>query len=275
MRSTDITEYALQKLSESNIKDVFMVGRRGPCQAAFTIAELREMLKLPGVTTKWRQNDFKGIPEQVDKLQRPRKRLTELMIKSLNEMQEGDGNKNFRPIFYRSPIKINNSNDLIDSVDFSISKLINDQAVPTEEIETIGCKLVCRSIGYKSISVDESINFDLKFGRVKNQNGRVYKAKSDEFDYGLYVGGWLGSGPSGVILTTMNNAFNVSQTIIDDLKEGKIEIKNKPGLDPSKFNEIVKWDDWLKIDNEEIERGKRLNKCREKISSVKEMLNIL
>lgn len=36
------------------------MGRRGPLQAAFTIKELREMLKLPNVKTCWRLDDFAG-----------------------------------------------------------------------------------------------------------------------------------------------------------------------------------------------------------------------
>jgi len=39
---------------------VHLVGRRGPLQAAFTIKELREMLKLPNVDTRWRTDDFSG-----------------------------------------------------------------------------------------------------------------------------------------------------------------------------------------------------------------------
>lgn len=277
LKNTDITEYALEKLRISSIKKVYMVGRRGPCQTAFTIAELREMLKLSNVATEWRKEDFVGVPQLIESLPRPRKRLTELMVKSLEQMQSnGDDRRKFRPIFYRSPIKINSSDDEVKSIDFAITDLINNIAVPTDKIESIETQLVCRSIGYKSICVDDSVYFDARLGRVHNKNGRALKHNSNEIDYGLYVGGWLASGPSGVILTTMNNAFSVAQTIIDDIKDGKIngESDKKPGLNPKNY-QTVTWDDWLKIDKVEIEEGKKLNKCREKIPSIDKMLNCL
>lgn len=58
LKKTDITEYALEALSRSNIRKVLLVGRRGPLQAAFTIKELREMIKLPHCATNWRPSDF-------------------------------------------------------------------------------------------------------------------------------------------------------------------------------------------------------------------------
>jgi adrenodoxin-NADP+ reductase len=251
------------------------VGRRGPLQAAYTIAELREMLKLSSVDTIWRPADFEGIPEKIESLARPRKRITELMVKSLNEAKQSESNRKFLPIFFRSPTQIN-GDEKVQSVDFSINVLENDCAVATDKSETLQTQLVCRSIGYKSISVDASINFDDKRGRVINQDGRVLKKSAGEVvDVGLYVAGWLGTGPSGVILTTMNNAFKISQTIIDDVKSGVLKSdSNRTGLNPKNY-QTVTWTDWLKIDKEETERGQKMNKPREKIVSIREMLSIV
>lgn len=62
LRKTDITEHALEALSQSRVKNVHLIGRRGPLQAAFTIKELREQLKMPNCSTVWRKADFKDIP---------------------------------------------------------------------------------------------------------------------------------------------------------------------------------------------------------------------
>ena len=48
LRKTDITSRALALLEKSRIKNVYIVGRRGPLQVAFTIKELREMINLAG-----------------------------------------------------------------------------------------------------------------------------------------------------------------------------------------------------------------------------------
>lgn len=232
------------------------------------------MVKLSKVDTIWRENDFDGVQEQIESLARPRKRITELMVKSLTERKLEEGNRKFLPVFFRSPNKINGSSK-VDSVDFAVTKLENDKAVATGEVESISAQLVCRSIGYKSICVDDAINFDEKHGKVKNVNGRVLLSDTNEPDPGLYVAGWLATGPTGVILTTMNNAFAVAQTIINDVQSGALKCDSiKSGIE-SNNDRVVTWRDWEKIDKREVENGKKLNKPREKLFSVKEMLKIV
>ena len=46
MTESDIPEYALNSINQSPIKELYMVGRRGPVQAKFTNVELREMSNL-------------------------------------------------------------------------------------------------------------------------------------------------------------------------------------------------------------------------------------
>lgn len=232
------------------------------------------MLKLSNVDTRWRTEDFPGVQEQIEKLPRPKKRITELMIKSLSEDKANDDNKKFLPVFFRNPLRVNGSLS-VESVDFTVTKLVDNRAILTDATENISAQLVCRSIGYKSISVDESINFDDKLGRVKNIEGRVLKKHSNEPDAGLYVGGWLATGPSGVILTTMNNSFSVAQTIIHDIQSGAVKCDSiKSGMD-FKDLRIVTWKDWRRIDEKEVEKGKASEKPREKILSVQEMMNIV
>lgn len=66
LQKTDITDYALDALSKSRVKRVYMVGRRGPLQTAFTTAELRELLKLPGCRTVFNPADFAGFQNRIN-----------------------------------------------------------------------------------------------------------------------------------------------------------------------------------------------------------------
>ncbi len=47
-RRTDIADYALDALRKSRIKEVYLLGRRGPVQAAFTTPEAKELGELAG-----------------------------------------------------------------------------------------------------------------------------------------------------------------------------------------------------------------------------------
>lgn len=251
-----------------------MIGRRGPLQAAFTIAELREMTKLKNCKTSWRMNDFNGITEMIPSLPRPRKRLTELMIKSLNDSTNNHDNssKEFAPIFLRGPKEII-GNGFVEKIRLSVNVLEgidykSQQAVDTFDTEDINCGLVLRSIGYKSRQIDQSIPFDIKRGKVISSNGFV--------EDNLYAAGWLSTGPVGVILSTMNDAIYVGGKISKDLdptsaKSGSCEILK---ILDSKNIRAVSFDDWEKIDKIEISRGKDVGKPREKIVDVSEMLDI-
>lgn len=271
---TDITSYSLEQLSQSKVKRVWLVGRRGPLHAAFTIAELRELLKLENCKTLWRTSDFEGVKEVIPNLARPRKRLTELMLKSIDDasLDTRDCDKKFRPIFLRGPVEFL-GNDSVEKMKFSVNQLegqdlTQQTATATGEFEEISSGLAIRSIGYKSLPIDPSVPFDLNKGKVKNTSGKI--------ENGLYAAGWVATGPVGVILSTMTNAFQVGRLITDELEI----TKEKPG-----FHELgkildqkniipVTFEKWEKIDKEEQKRGKKVGKPREKIVDISEMLKI-
>lgn len=253
-----------------------MIGRRGPLQAAFTIKELREMLKLNQCQTIWKQDDFMNIHEHVPNLARPKKRITELMLQSLSDKCKENYCKEFHPLFYRTPVEILGQ-DSVKSVILGINNLVGEEllskkAVLTDLREKLDTNLVIPSIGYKSVQADADIAFDYKKGIVKHDCFKV--------DQGLYVSGWLGTGPTGVILTTMSNAFEVAEKILYDLQTEDLLKKDKGGsidckhILNSKNVQIVSWEGWKKIDKYEQEEGNKVGKPREKVVDVKTMLEI-
>lgn len=287
---TDITSHSLAKLAECKIKNVHLIGRRGPLQAAFTIKELREMLNLQNVNTVWRVNDFTKITEHTIKnLPRPKRRITELMYKHVhNPSHSSSSDKQFMPIFFRGPKSIEtvNSSSSRKRLYLTINQLSeSEHAIGTDQTETLDTELILRSIGYKSVNVTrpaDSLNFDSSNGLVRNEQGRVLKAKNidtelsnDRYERGLYVSGWLGTGPTGVILNTMNNSFAVAKNICLDIQQNVVDNGTKSGLDISQYKMAVTWYDWLKINKYEMEHGALLGKPREKILSISKMLEIL
>lgn len=274
LKTTDITEYALEALSRSKIREVSLIGRRGPLQVSFTTKELRELLNLEGCNTVWRADDLKGVPEMVPHLIKPRKRLTELIVKKFEEQKTNDKLKQLKMVFLRSPKEFLGT-DRVSSVKLIVNKLKGDdvlkqKAAPTEEEEIVDAQLVVNSIGYKSIQADSDIPFNIDNGVVKNNFGKV--------EDGLYTAGWLANGASGVLLNTMEHAFGVASHILKDYEKGFD--KSKPGFSEiektlhSKNIQIVKWVDWLKIDEYEKNKGLKANKSREKVVDIEKMLQI-
>ncbi|KAF4522071.1 hypothetical protein B566_EDAN004054 [Ephemera danica] len=290
LKATDITAHAIEALSRSKVKRVLLVGRRGPLQAAFTIKELREMLKLPNCRTVFKPSDFTGVREALPGIVRPRKRLTELLVSAaLDPPSEEQAQKwqqaerSFEPVFLRNPAAFVPSSSVpgaVGGVRLNVTRLVgevgeNQTAEPTGEFQDIACGLALRSIGYKSIAADPDIPFDSQKGVINNSIGRVKGLP------GVYCSGWVSTGPVGVLVSTMGNAFDLGRLLVKDLSDGSLQCdKMKPGFKEiarildDKGVQHVSFSDWERIDAEEQRRGNLVGKPREKIIAVKEMLKI-
>lgn len=288
LKKTDITGPALQALMESSVRRVLIVGRRGPLQVACTIKELREMVNLPDTRPDLLPADFEGVSEALRDIPRPRKRLTELMLKTAVELpgekEQERRNKasrvwGFR--FFRSPLEIHSDSgsNRTSGIRLAVNKLEGSgeaaRAVLTGEVEDVPCGLVISSIGYKSLPIDPSVPFDSHKAIVPNIMGRVHQVA------GLYCSGWLKTGPTGVIATTMNNSFDTARSVMEDMDAEVLDMSAaKPGassvgaLLEERGVKPVNFSAWEKIDLLEVSRGEAANKPREKLLTVEEMLKV-
>ncbi len=217
-----------------------------------------------------------------ESLVRPRKRLTELIVKISKESSNCDEfSKKCFVKFLRTPkaikgdkikgvtgivLGVNEIEDISDE---------NPKIIATNECEQISCGLVLRSIGFKTVSIDPSLPFDQKKGTILNVNGRVLGCGD-----GLYCSGWAGTGPQGVILNSMTASFEVAKNILEDINTNKLKIVEKLGnkriLDKlkSKGVKVVHFSDWQRIDRMEQLLGSTKGKPREKIVDINKMIDI-
>jgi len=160
----------------------------------------------------------------------------------------------------------------------------------------IGTSLAFRSIGYKSEpltgTTETGVPFDWEKGIVSNHGGRVSRfiKNGDAIPIpGLYTSGWVKRGPTGVIASTMIDAFDTGENIASDWKDGMVKFLSGRGHDrkvvrgwgavqsehKARGMKAVSWEEWKKIDEAERERGKVNGKEREKFSSEEEMLAVI
>ncbi|XP_015426241.1 PREDICTED: NADPH:adrenodoxin oxidoreductase, mitochondrial [Myotis davidii] len=287
-QKTDITEASLGTLRQSRVKTVWIVGRRGPLQVAFTIKELREMIQLPGTRPILDPADFLGLQDRMKEMPRPRKRLTELLLRTATEKPEGEeaarravAARAWGLRFFRSPQQVLPSPDRqrVAGIRLAVTRLegVGETAwaVPTGDTEDLPCGLVLSSVGYKSRPIDPSVPFDPKLGVIPNTEGRVVDVP------GLYCSGWVKRGPTGVIATTMTDSFFTSQTLLQDLKAGLLPSGPRPGsaaikaLLSRRGVQPISFSDWEKLDAKEVSRGQGAGKPREKLLDPQEMLRLL
>ncbi|WPG98715.1 nadph:adrenodoxin oxidoreductase, mitochondrial [Acrodontium crateriforme] len=318
LRKTDIAEHAIEALSKSRVRDVKVIGRRGPLQAPYTIKELRELMQLPGV-------GFKPPPESWDdlmqaerkKLPRQLKRIAELLEKG-SKTPLDSSEKAWQLGYLRSPAAfLSQDSKSLAAVGFTQTTYVepassiitgdpqNDlnaiRAIKVKSTETktlIHTPLAFNSVGYKSEALsgmaDIGVPFDKNTGIIPNDRwGRVLSPSKGPAGPltaghvpGMYCAGWVKRGPTGVIASTLDDAFTTGDILARDWTDGvsfanhndtgsrggwqavKPEISRR-GLRP------VTWNDWQAIDAEEIKRGQALGKVKEKFSSVEEMLKVL
>ncbi|KAF2257842.1 NADPH:adrenodoxin oxidoreductase mitochondrial precursor [Lojkania enalia] len=306
LRHTDITEQALQTLDRSKVRSVRVVGRRGPLQAAFTVKEVRELMNIVGVAFEPINRSF--YPEDIKKLPRIQRRIAEVLSKGTEVMPSNAG-KSWALDFLLSPKLMNASrtSNQLSSVTFTKMAFPPDTdttsklapVVSTNNEKTIPASLAFRSVGYKSSEIpglsDLDILFDNKLGIIPNDAyGRVIMPSAEPSELaaghvpGCYCAGWVKRGPTGVIASTMDDAFTSADVIVSDWESGVPFLNSDKGDNAStglgwdgvkkdvieKGIRPISWEDWKRIDAREQERGKHLGKVREKFSSVEEMLKI-
>lgn len=297
LRKTDITESALETLSKSRIKQVYIVGRRGPMQAAFTIKEVRELMNMKAVS--FHPVDMTLVPDELSELPRPRRRLMEVLVKG-SKSRPIDSEKWWSLDFCLSPTEFTGTPDgRVKSTKFERTSL-SSPFDPTSSVQNLGEKVelpssvVFRSIGYKSVALpgfaEAGILFDDRKGVIRHDGfGRVLQAAGTNVGGngetiilpGIYCTGWVKNGPTGVIAWTMKDAFSTGDAIAEDLIAGAAFPnlgKNygweglRTEVDEGKCR-ILHWPEWRNIDRAERERGLLAGKEREKFTSTSEMLD--
>ncbi|KAG5921508.1 hypothetical protein E4U42_005810 [Claviceps africana] len=302
LRKTDITAHALETLSRNRIKRVHVVGRRGPMQSAFTIKEVRELMKLPHVA--FHPIDRTLIPHDLQTLPRAPRRLMELLLKGSAQSPD-ETPKSWHLDYCLSPSQFLGHENLpatVGATEFNVMKLSRpydstSKSFATDQTILLPSDIVFRSVGYKSAPLAEfseiGIHFDEMRGVVMNDGfGRVTRALVDaDASFlkqlpGVYCAGWVKTGPTGVIASTMEDAFITAEAIVQDWMSGVQFLRSDRdgealGWEGLKHEDgvcaelAVSWDQWLKIDRAEKQRGKERGKQREKFSSIKDMLAVL
>ena len=262
LSSTDIADHALEVFHASSIRDVTIVGRRGPEHAAFTSPELRELPKLE-------ETDVFIRPEQIaDAISRVGARIESEKdlrsnLEAMKEIAHAEHRGNERKLslaFLLTPLEVLGS-DRVERVKFAVNRVENDKVVSTDEIVELPCDLLITAIGYEGLEIPGVPN---ERGRIANVDGKVRE--------GVYVVGWAKRGPSGVIGTNKSDSSEVVKRIVAELPATP---KGVGAIDAHINSEkIVTHDGWSTINSVEISAGEALGRPRRKVVSWSELLSL-
>ncbi len=283
LRKTDITEHALDLLATSQVRQIHVIGRRGPAQAKFTNRELKELGEISDCTTITNPEGLvlntQDAIELADKSNDNAARLYET-FQRFSQNTVGTASREIHFHFLLSPTDFNGTQHL-ESLSLVRNELIGDvfkqSAQATESTTQIDCGLCFRSIGYLGQGI-RGVPLNSKRGVIPNDKGRVTN-NSGKIENKIYASGWIKRGPSGIIGTNRADSVETIATLLEDLPIlDDVNVSSKLDqfmeLVEQKNINFVNYDDWCKIDAAEIERGNNLGKPREKFIDVAEMLAV-
>jgi ferredoxin--NADP+ reductase len=269
---TDTTDAAVDAIAGSGLKEIVMLGRRGPVQAAFTPPELKELGELAGADVIVDPADLELDPGSERELDADRE-LTRRNVELLREYAaRPPGGKPRRIVlrFLTSPVAIAGG-EHVEGIEVVRNELVDDDgrlaARPTGETELIPTGIVLRSVGYKGVALP-GVPFDEARGTIPNDAGRVEGAER------TYAAGWIKRGPSGVIGTNKKDAAETVETLLADARAGLLR---SPGGDlgtllDERGARYVEHTGWQAIDAVERAAGEPLGRPRVKLHTWEKLL---
>jgi ferredoxin/flavodoxin---NADP+ reductase len=289
LATTDIADYALEALKKSRVKEVYLLGRRGPAQAAFTNPEIRELGELPDADISADPAEVELDPLSRAAVERSQDRATVKKVDILREYAQRPAAGRSRRLVLRflvSPVELIGD----DAGRVAAMRLVRNelyatstgalQPRATDRFETIPVGLVFRSVGYRGVPL-ASVPFNESWGVILNDKGRVLDPGTKQPLVGEYTAGWIKRGPTGVIGTNKPDAAETVECMFEDLALGAVlepahpEAAAADALVRQRQPSFVSYADWLKLDAIEVAQGRAQGRPRVKLTSVEEMLAAL
>src|SRR5437870_5486289 len=243
LATTDIADYALEALRHSRIKEVHMIGRRGPAQAVFTNPELKELGELAGADVRVRPEEVALDDLSRVAVEKSQDRATYKKLELLQSYVAQKATTKPRQLIIRflvSPVELlGNADGQVAAVRLVKNVLYATEAgtlrpSPTDQFETLPVGLVFRSVGYRGVPLP-GVPFDERWGVILNQQGRVLHAETLQPRVGEYTAGWIKRGPTGVIGTNKPDAIETAQCMVEDRARGAILHPAQPQAMPAQM----------------------------------------
>jgi ferredoxin/flavodoxin---NADP+ reductase len=289
LRATDMADYAIDALSKSRVREVYLLGRRGPAQAAFTNPEIKEVGEMPGADVVVRPDEAKLDDlsrAEVESAGDPDLKKKVEILQSYSTRPSSGKARRLHVRFLVSPVElIGDDAGRVAKMRLVRNVLVaspggGSSAKATDQFEELPAGLVFRSVGYRGVALPD-VPFDEKKGTIPNEKGRVIDPATKAPRAGEYATGWIKRGPSGVIGTNKPDSVETVVCMLEDLAAGRTLQPTK--LDRAECEAFVRarqpkcftFADWKRIDGIETSRGKETGRPRVKFTSREEMLRAI
>jgi ferredoxin--NADP+ reductase len=259
---TDTTDAAIHAINAAGIREILVVGRRGPVQAAWTPVEVGELGELAGADILVDPADLELDQASAAELEAapPTVKRSVEHLRDYAAREPAGKPRAIRLRFLSSPVAIL-GNGKVEAIELVGNELVDGRAVATEERETIECGIVFRSVGYQGVPLP-GVPFDERTRTIPNEGGRV--------EPGVYAAGWIKRGPSGVIGTNKKDAAETVELLLEDARAGLLSHTDEGSLEQllaARGVAAVLYGGWEAIDLAERSAGEPHGRPRIKLCS--------
>jgi ferredoxin--NADP+ reductase len=261
LEHTDMPEHVLDALHASGIRDLYLLGRRGPAQASFTTKELRELGELADAEVRVQPEHLQLDPhsEAIVAGDKVSARNVEV-IREWSTRETQERTRTVHVNFWSRPVALAGG-DRVEAMTVERTTLDESGAlVGTGETYDIATQLVIRSVGYRGVAVD-GVPFDEQRHVVPSLDSRVLR--DGEPLPGVYVTGWIRRGPSGIIGTNKKDGGAAAAAVLADQAAGVISAGGAAGIESLLTDHaVVDFAGWKAIDAAEISLGESRGRAR-------------
>ncbi|MER8040868.1 FAD-dependent oxidoreductase [Streptomyces hydrogenans] len=261
LAGTDIADHALAALRGSRLREVVLLGRRGPEDAAYTASEILALGHVPGVDLVVDTHDPR-ITEAIDTAAPGDKAalLQDTARETVDWTRGPDtGRRRIVLRFHSAPAEALGP-DAVRAV----------RAGGPDGPADIPAGLLVRAIGYRGVPL-AGLPFDETTGTVPHTAGRV------DGMTGTYVVGWIKRGPSGGIGANRSCAAETVGSLLADAVDGRLPKPTGSArafgrLARSRSGRLVDARGLAAIDRAERARGAAAGRPRVKLATVPELV---
>ena len=258
---TDIADHALEAIRASSIDTIYILGRRGPAQAAFSPPEIKEMGELSATDVSIREEEAKLDDLSRAALADSGDKNAAKNVELINDLAHWEATGRDKQLIIRFMVS---PREFLSDAEGNLCaiRIVRNEAYrddqgevrvrPTEIEELIDCDIVFRSVGYRGVEMPD-IPFDESTATFNNVAGRIVD-EAGEAVRGLYAAGWIKRGPTGVIGSNKIDAKETVSLMIEDALAGRCMSPERPAVEDaasvirSRQPDLVSFEDWREID---------------------------
>ena len=226
LADADIDPDVRERLRRSQVREIHVLGRRGPAQAAFTLPELVGLAARTDIDLRVQSPEPIDPDAATDKQGRIKLRL----LADIAAREPRPGLRKIVLRFFCAPKSVVGTSHA-EGLEVEQTRLDTSGkgviSVPDSE-EFIPAGLVLRSVGYRGVEVP-GVPFDQATATIPHRRGRVVRGHGEDAVPGMYVVGWIKRGPNGFIGSNKSCARETVNSLLADLNAGALPAPRPAG----------------------------------------------